>query len=60
MNNNYLTHYGILGMRWSMRRSPEQGRYVTIRQANKNAKKAGKEAVRESIKKTTNLLKNTL
>jgi len=51
MNNNYLAHYGILGMRWGARRNPEQSGYVTIRQANKNVKKAGKEAVRESIKK---------
>lgn len=34
MNNNYLTHYGILGMRWGVRRNPA-GRtmFTTKRQA---------------------------
>jgi flagellar motor component MotA len=51
MNNNYLAHYGILGMRWGVRRTPAQLGYVTTRQANKNAKKAGKDAVKESVRK---------
>ncbi len=51
MSNNKLTHHGILGMKWGVRRTQKQLKYVTIRQANKNAKNAMKEARLDSIAK---------
>lgn len=71
MNQNELMHYGVLGMKWGVRRYQNedgsykkgaQGRYdgklITIRQASNDAKKAANEAYKQSIKNSKEHNKN--